>query len=391
LAHNEFHGDHEGEPYCSGDSSAHCEVWSTGLAVSDDGGATFRLAASPPNHLVAAMPYRFEKDQPTSGYGAVSAMLPGNDGAFYGMINVLGLKDQQPGNCPFRTTNVFDRHAYRAWNGSHYSVHWADPYTSTTGGLCQPLPGYSSGSHPSLRRLVGLPDHWPDFIHLTIDGHLGEAGQCAYAFSSQGDFAAAITSWDNQNRTLDLGVDRYLTVGGAVQYTSLLDTSSPALGVSAAGGDTRGTVEGNSYALFGNATGYLYFVMNRSIVRRRILFTDQAPPPPPPPLPPAPGGCKTFNVAGAGQDDVNGRYTMTNDTSDGSPVYAKDDAHQLYRYNSVWKLAQRFNSSAVHYAAQQQNTALPPPEGWRLFTTQSATPPAPEMVVCGDDASHQRR
>ena len=381
LAHNEFHGDHEGEPYCSGRSSSHCEVWSTGLAVSHDGGASFQLAAKPPDHLVAAMPYTYEKDQRTSGYGAVSAMLPGDDGAFYGMINVLGLKDQQPGNCPFRTTNVFDRHAYRAWNGSHFSVPWADPYTSAAGGLCQPLPLYDAGSHPSLRRLVGLPDHWPSFLHLNVDGHLGENGQCGYAFSEQRDFAGAITSWDSYNRTLDLGVDRFLTLYGHVQYTSLLDVSSPNMGVYAAGGDARGTVEGNSYALFGNRTGYIYFVADRSIMRRRVVFTQQAPPPPPPPLPPAPQGCAAFNVTGAGLDDVNGRYVKSNVTSEGLPVYRKDAAHQLYRYNGVWKLAQEYNSSSVHYIAKTVNTTLPSPEGWRLFLL-SSVPPAPEAVVC---------
>ena len=88
LVHNEFKGDFEGGPksaYCSKrykHGQATCEMWSTGLAVAFDGGQHFKLAQSPPKHLVAALPYTFVKDQPTAGYGAISSILRGADGAF---------------------------------------------------------------------------------------------------------------------------------------------------------------------------------------------------------------------------------------------------------------------------------------------------------------------
>ena len=73
LVHNEFKGDMEGGPYCSKRSkhgTPACEIWSTGAAVSVNGGGKFKLVASPPHHLVAALPYTFLKDEPTAGYGA---------------------------------------------------------------------------------------------------------------------------------------------------------------------------------------------------------------------------------------------------------------------------------------------------------------------------------
>jgi hypothetical protein len=127
LVHNEFKGDFEGPPYCSKTykkGQPTCEIWSTGLAVSMDGGTKFKLAASPPQHLVASLPYEFLKDEPTAGYGALSSMLRGADGAFYGSINVV-LKDgcnsteqplcghTKPGNCFYRATDLFDPASFR--------------------------------------------------------------------------------------------------------------------------------------------------------------------------------------------------------------------------------------------------------------------------------------
>eukprot|EP00054_Salpingoeca_dolichothecata_P004815 m.32020 g.32020 ORF g.32020 m.32020 type:complete len:196 (-) comp14884_c0_seq1:73-660(-) len=67
LVHNEFHGFAEPQlGYCSYNESRagnRCNLWSTGLAVSHDGGSHFTLARSPPNHLVAAIPAQYEKDQ----------------------------------------------------------------------------------------------------------------------------------------------------------------------------------------------------------------------------------------------------------------------------------------------------------------------------------------
>lgn len=382
LVHNEFHGWQVQPPLCNiTDHGSHCNMWSTGLAISDDGGRNFRLTPAPPAHLVAAMPFRYVPDQPSFGYGAVSSLLPGDDGAYYGLINMVGYGPQASGDCPIRTDNLLDPQAYRGWNGSAYSVRFASAYgPGPAGGVCQPLPAYVSASHPSLRRIVGLPGGaaagWPSFVHLSIDDQDGPLGRCNYAYAHDTDFARAITDWGS-TRKLDLGVDRYMHHGGRVLYTSLLDESSPAMGAA-----TAAPVEGNSYTLLGNTTSYIYFVLQRSILRRRVYFSMEPPPPPPPPLPPAPTDCSTFSVTGAGIATVNGRYVATNaTTSDGLPIFAKDSTHALYRFEGVWRLAQHGVPGSVYYIALQENTTRPPPENWRY---EMGLAPSPETVLCDD-------
>ena len=72
LVHNEFHGFSRLENatrYCSlkTDRSHNCNLWSTGLAYTVDGGKNFRLIAEPPEHLVAALPYQYTRNQSTTG------------------------------------------------------------------------------------------------------------------------------------------------------------------------------------------------------------------------------------------------------------------------------------------------------------------------------------
>ena len=75
--HNEFKAEFYGNPaYCScndeyhnnSQCSNHCEMWSTGLALSHNGGKSWVMAAPPPKHLVAALPTQFTKDQRLAGY-----------------------------------------------------------------------------------------------------------------------------------------------------------------------------------------------------------------------------------------------------------------------------------------------------------------------------------
>lgn len=81
LVHNEFKSEFypNASQYCSCDDHTHtnhcdphmarCELWSTGLALTSDFGRSWRLAATPPRHLVAALPTRYVKDEAIHGYG----------------------------------------------------------------------------------------------------------------------------------------------------------------------------------------------------------------------------------------------------------------------------------------------------------------------------------
>ena len=97
LVHNEFKPELSTPgQYCSctavhnASCVNHCEMWSTGLAVSHDSGNHFQLSSPPPRHLVAALPAKFKFDQQLAGYGAISPLMPGDDGYYYAIINING-------------------------------------------------------------------------------------------------------------------------------------------------------------------------------------------------------------------------------------------------------------------------------------------------------------
>jgi hypothetical protein len=180
LVHNEFKSEFypNASRYCSCDDHDHkhdcdphmarCELWSTGLALTADGGRSWRLAAQPPQHLVAALPTRYVKDESVHGYGAISPILRGGDGAYYGLINIAGTNQAQiGGNCMFRSANPSDPASYRGWDGSNFTVKWQSPYTAAAGddsvgpaGVCSTLPTNLStpfSEHVCFRRMVPPP------------------------------------------------------------------------------------------------------------------------------------------------------------------------------------------------------------------------------------------
>jgi hypothetical protein len=143
------------------------------------------------------------------------------------------------------------------------------------------------------------------------------------------------------------------------------------------------TGEGASYVLAGNDTLYMYFVLQRNIMRRQVYFSETPEPVPPTP-PPAPLSCKTFAVVGAGNETVNGNYTLVPDKlSDGLPVFQKDAQLQLYRFEGMWRIAHEAVANTVWYVSLETNTTRPSPaiDSWR-FSLGLA--PSPESVLCAE-------
>ena len=136
LVHTEFPGNKYNEsggpeePYCTGSGYPTCWTVSIGLAVSHDFGKTFHHPLPPPQHLVAAVPYKYRQSQLASGWGDPSnILLHPTDGFYYAAIwnrNRVGL--QEPGICMMRTNNLLDPTAWRAWSGKGYTVSFANPY-----------------------------------------------------------------------------------------------------------------------------------------------------------------------------------------------------------------------------------------------------------------------
>lgn len=300
-------------------------------------------------------------------------MLQGADGAYYGLINVDGELEQAGGLCAFRTTNLADPKAYKGWNGQAFDIEWHSAYSnaSNLAQLCHPLPSSQGNGHPCPRQLLdmGLPNQ-PKYLLFGQAGSDVDLGYARYTYSNATSFDKAVVSWNNYT-VMDLGFSRYIHYGGRILYAVLLDNESPEHSADLGLGD--------NYELVGNHSAYVYINDQRSLLRRRVVFTTQAPPPLPQPGPPAPRGCQAFRVTGAGMADVNGVYNITRRVSDNRPVFEKDSSHQLYSSEGQWRLAQM--TVQVHYLPLIKNSTLPPPDHWRY---SYGYPPSPSSVTCID-------
>ncbi|EDQ89961.1 uncharacterized protein MONBRDRAFT_7734 [Monosiga brevicollis MX1] len=382
LVHNEFHGysniTDDPNAYCSLDRHewpSHCNLWSTGLARSDDGARTFHLVAQPPQHLLAALPYQYVRNQSIYGYGAISITFQGDDGVWYGYINVLGEADQASGACPFRTDDPFNPQAYRGWDGQGYSVAWHSAYGSPLrngSGLCTVYQQPFTNTHQCPRRILGLDgvENPPTYVLFGQGGPDLSTGALSYGYSWEPDFAKAITNFSG-HATVDLGVQRYLSLNGQAIYGVVLDDSSPDFQAEYGLGD--------NFEVVTNYSAYAYINVRRNILRRRLVFRRTAPPSPPPPMPPPPASCRLFSVVDAADAGWNGIYAQSSNRSDGLPTFVKDESHVLYRFMGVWRLGHP--DVSVAYVQQMPNTTLPEPNDWRIMTGLA---PAPAAVMCAD-------
>eukprot|EP00937_MAST-01D_sp_MAST-1D-sp2_P008027 g8027.t1 len=407
LVHNEFHGWDvpNASSFCAYNKTVRpprphtlggvCNMWSTGVARTRDGGETWQLVAPPPAHRVFSAPYRYERGDTVFGYGALSPALQGGDGAFYGLVHVVSKGAQPSANCAYRTPQPFDPASYRLWDGRGFNARSMDAYqpaaaalaAAAPAGVCTGVTNYSGAagapardysSHPSPRRLVGLGPSAPTYVLL--GDHSAEAGVIQYRFSTEPDFARAVTRWaSTPPLLLDLGLERYISAQGKVLYPTLLDERSPELGC-------------NSFTHVGNDSAYVYVNVQRSLLRRRVLFraapAGPVPVPTPAPTPaPAPAGCSRFCVTGAGRPDANGAYELlAGRASDGRPMFQKDPDHQLYRFQGFWKIA-RYGAAGSQLFTQGEahpNSTMPPPARWRSVSLWYA--PAPAAVLCCSSA-----
>jgi hypothetical protein len=381
LVHNEFKG--EFAPlgkYCakqcadrspvnaSGCRDVVCEIWSTGLASSTDGGTTFKLVANPPDHLVAALPHQYRWNQPISGYGAVSSMLCGADGACYGLINVVNDCENSSsacgnipaGNCIWRANDLRDPASFRARDqAGNFTVQWASAYApgGEGKGACATLPVTTDGpfgKHVVFRKIVPRANQsggsiQPTFIAL---GDVPPAnGRVKYSLSYEQDFGVAMLninkSW-TKPRFLDLdGIESY-------HYPTILDTRSPQLGE--VGGSVESQEDGDSFALVSYPTTG----------------------------PPRPGPVASVRVEGAGSSACNGLYmkaAVPPGFDSVSHYFRLDANHSIYQNNDVWHLARL--GVDVWYSSTDPSPleGSPPSTGWFLAGGNEGKAPAPSSVV----------
>ena len=134
LMHNEYQGQLFTNNICirSGETQAErFQCWFNAIttAYSSDSGATF-THATPPAHLVAAVPYQYAKDGP-NGYFLPSNIVRSGDGYFYAMFRAEDKGFQQLGSCVARTRDLSQPTSWRAWNGTGFTVRFQNPYIGT--------------------------------------------------------------------------------------------------------------------------------------------------------------------------------------------------------------------------------------------------------------------
>lgn len=136
LAHMEYHGWSDVTPHNCANSSnpepQYCWYNAVVLLKSVDGGQSFQHALPPPQHLVAAAPYRYSPTTPALGYGDMSNMLRGPDGLIYAFIHARrDVGAVRAGACLMRTAEaqLGDPRSWRAWDGQAFNISFVNPYT----------------------------------------------------------------------------------------------------------------------------------------------------------------------------------------------------------------------------------------------------------------------
>jgi hypothetical protein len=154
LAHQEYQG-HTHPGMCSSGEYEKCWYNSITFAASRDGGATFQ-PPTPPAHLVASVPYRYEQDAGPYGLFEPSNIVRNpKDGHYYVLVRAEAFADQRYGSCLLRTRNLSDPRSWRAWDGDGFNVRFENPYqprgVAVSDHLCTPVaPAEIAGMSSSL-------------------------------------------------------------------------------------------------------------------------------------------------------------------------------------------------------------------------------------------------
>lgn len=140
AAHTEYHGwAIPGECHVQGNNQySACEYDADTFHISQDGGYHFETP-EPPGNFLAGFPYKYEIDRGPMGYSVDTNMIE-----YKGWIYAVATDYSWPPNCsgttgptrcrvpyggaPLRTQDVFDPASWRTWDGTDFTVSFADPY-----------------------------------------------------------------------------------------------------------------------------------------------------------------------------------------------------------------------------------------------------------------------
>ncbi len=226
LVHEEFQG-HRHPGRCPSGVYQLCWYNAITLARSSDQGATFQQP-DPRDSLVASSPYRYVPDVGPVGLFSPSNIVTGPDGAFYALALATERGAQQHGSCLLRTEDVRDPHGWRAWDGSSFSVEFADPYQEPppdpAAHVCSPVgPGEIAGMHESLT----YNEHLGAYVLVGLTGaedpKSGESVTGVY-FSTSED----LIEWTRRKLLFRATSVQSFRCGGPdpIAYPSLVDPAS---------------------------------------------------------------------------------------------------------------------------------------------------------------------
>ncbi len=130
LVHNEYIG------YLYGKGSSYLGTWynSVTFARSDDKGETY-IHETPPEHLVASIPYTYEQMEdsgPAGIFNPSNIIRSPKDGYYYSMLHLESYDLQDWGAGIMRTDDISDPTSWWAWNGTSYSADLINPYIDTS-------------------------------------------------------------------------------------------------------------------------------------------------------------------------------------------------------------------------------------------------------------------
>lgn len=217
LVHDEYYGSYPDGGSCQWT----CWYNAITLAVSTDGGASYHPAATPPANLVASSPRQYEAGAGPYGFFNPSNIIRGPDGYYYAYLHEFWYRhpSTDQGVCLIRTPDLADASAWRAWDGTGFSVAFVNPYLHPAEALaaptCRLIPQEPLGLindsitfNTYLRRYVMVGTTW-----VVVDGL--NTWSIAYSFSDD------LVHWSARRQLVDIGDSRH------VLYASLIDPNSP--------------------------------------------------------------------------------------------------------------------------------------------------------------------
>jgi hypothetical protein len=258
------------------------------FATSTNGGEYYNQAAVP-NHLLASVPYQFQKLTGPYGYYSPTNVVQ-KDGYYYLIIAAQPVGVQKRGNCLLRTdqAGLADPTSWRAWNGTDFGVSFINPYVDTTSPpaehVCEPVSQFN---------LRGM-----ELSSLTYSTYLKKyvlVGAAVKDPTKQiGGFFISLSNdlinWTEPRLLLEAElpfVTHQCGDADPLRNASLLDPASTARNYETIG--RRAYVYLTRFNYFYDGTGNCSQTFDRDLIRIPIEFTDaNAPPDEPPPVQPPP-------------------------------------------------------------------------------------------------------